>query len=135
MTHRPAGNSQVRKSVIKLLNQVDSTSRINIVYDLFTSNLTADKIGKPGLKALRFKDLKIGDTFIDMPTPGDDHGHGGLKNSKNIFRKIEATPDEVYFYGERDNARSLVNGALSTMSPGMHVVRVFLEERELMPTA
>jgi len=128
----PKGKNQIKRQVVRLLNQVDPIPRIDIVYDLFVSDLVSNKIGKPGSKALRFKDLKIGDMFIGMPMPGDDHGHGGFKrDASNIFMKIQGTPDKGYYYGERDNARCLTTGNISTMPSCMHMVKVNLRVGEL----
>jgi len=130
------GKNRIKRQVVKLLNQVDPVPRIDIVYNLFMSDLIRDKIGKPGSKALRFKDLKIGDMFIGMPMPGDDHGHGGFKRgTNNIFMKIQGIPDKLYYYGERGNTRCLTTGNISTMPSCMHVIKVNLRTGELMPVA
>lgn len=37
----------------------------------------------------RFEELKVGDTFIDMPTDGDDEGHGGYRGAFKVFTKVD----------------------------------------------
>ncbi|KKR10350.1 MAG: hypothetical protein UT37_C0003G0049 [Parcubacteria group bacterium GW2011_GWA2_39_18] len=48
-------------------------------------------------EALTFGELRIGQKFICLPTPGDNHGHGGFKKAHYIFTKthqrvFEAVP-------------------------------------------
>lgn len=40
-------------------------------------------------ETLTFGELKVGDMFISVPTPGDNDGHGGLKGAHYIFKKTE----------------------------------------------
>lgn len=117
-------NGEIKKQVLDLLNRLDPIRRIEFISDLFTSNLVGKRIDELGENALRFQDLEIGDMFIFMPGPGDDSGHGGLKGAHRIFVKIEGVPDKLYHYGERDNAKRLTDGVPSTMTPGMHVIKV-----------
>ena len=36
---------------------------------------------------LTFKDLAVGERFVDFPTDGDDSGHGGFKAGAYLFIK------------------------------------------------
>ena len=38
-------------------------------------------------QTLNFGELKVGDKFICMPCPGDNHGHGGFRGRHNVFIK------------------------------------------------
>ena len=49
---------------------------------------------------LTFADIKVGDYFIDFPTPGDNHGHGGYKAAAVLHKKIKP----VFKKGHRGNA-------------------------------
>lgn len=50
---------------------------------------------------LTFGELKVGQEFICLPCPGDNHGHGGFKGAHYIFTKThevvtEAAPGMPY---------------------------------------
>ena len=49
---------------------------------------------------LTFADLKVGDYFIDFPTPGDNHGHGGYKAAAVLHKRIKP----IFKKGHRGNA-------------------------------
>ena len=38
-------------------------------------------------ETLCFGDLKVGQQFICLPQPGDNHGHGGFKGAHWVFTK------------------------------------------------
>ena len=120
-----AGEKRIKTQIVKLLNQVHPIPRIDIVESLFTSNLVSDRVGKPGSKALRFRNLRIGDKFIMMPSPGDDHGHGGFKGGTFVFIKIKGAQDPLYRDGEKNNAKNL-HGILSTFPRDCYVIRVIV---------
>lgn len=42
---------------------------------------------------LSFAELRVGDTFIGFPRPGDNNGHGGLRSGSFLLTK---TKDRVY---------------------------------------
>ena len=76
-----------------------------------------------GSEVLRFKDLKVGDWFIFMPSPGDDSGHGGFKGAHHIFIKTMPFPNEFLPEFEQ-NAIMLASGNFSSMPPNMPVICV-----------
>lgn len=50
---------------------------------------------------LTFGELKVGQTFISLPLPGDNSGHGGFRGAHYIFSKTrqkvtEAAPGSPY---------------------------------------
>jgi hypothetical protein len=50
---------------------------------------------------LIFGDLLVGQRFISLPVPGDNHGHGGFKSPHRVFSKTkdsvaEAAPGMPY---------------------------------------
>ena len=124
---------EIRQKIIGDLNSMSPTDRIDVVYDLFTSDLLSEKISEPGTKVLRFKDLKNGEKFIAMPRlgdhsfPGSDSLSGGLKDSFFLFTKIQDDTDDSSSDKEKDNAKNLFDETLytkSTMPLEMHVIRV-----------
>jgi hypothetical protein len=51
----------------------------------------------------RFKDLKLNEYFIALPTPGDNKGHGGYLGAHHVFKKINATQAVRYHLNPADN--------------------------------
>ena len=59
---------------------------------------------------LTFGELEVGEVFIGLPFPGDNKGHGGLRNTYCIFRKTQhVTSDNLYSkdLGEAKNFRKV----------------------------
>lgn len=48
-----------------------------------------DRASATDCEPLLLGDLKMGDKFIAMPSPGDNHGHGGLLGGSHLFIKGE----------------------------------------------
>ena len=73
-------------------------------------------------EALEFIDLGIGEKFITLPCPGDNHGHGGLLDGAWLFKKIEPkrTPVGVQHF----NAIRLVDGCKTSFSNDEQVYSV-----------
>ncbi len=46
-------------------------------------------------EALTFGDLKVGESFIGFPLPGDNSGHGGFKGTSRIFLKTTEKVEEA----------------------------------------
>src|SRR3989344_4474225 len=44
---------------------------------------------------LTFGELKVGQKFIALPLPGDNHGHGGFKGAHYIFTKTHEVITEA----------------------------------------
>lgn len=44
---------------------------------------------------LTFGELEIGQKFICLPLPGDNHGHGGFKGAHYIFTKTHGVVGEA----------------------------------------
>lgn len=122
---------ETRQKIIGDLNLMSPTDRIDIIYDLFTSDLLSKKICEPGTKVLHFKDLKNGEKFIAMPRPGDDSFpgddslRGGLKSTYFAFIKIQGDTNDLCRDKEKNNAKNLFDETLNTMSPEMHVIKIF----------
>ena len=36
-----------------------------------------------------FGELEVGTLFVLIPSPGDNKGHGGMKNKAYVFRKVQ----------------------------------------------
>ncbi|KKR45840.1 MAG: hypothetical protein UU22_C0023G0004 [Parcubacteria group bacterium GW2011_GWA2_40_8] len=74
---------------------------------------------------LTFGDLKIGDTFIAFPLPGDNSGHGGYKGAHWIFMKLATVTQSVAVMASVDrNSIRLLDGVLSNMPDSMPVIKV-----------
>lgn len=71
---------------------------------------------------LTFGDLKRGERFIVIPSPGDNSGHGGLLDGAWIFMKID--PDLARLGRAISNAIRLVDGVKSHISLDMWVYKV-----------
>jgi len=71
----------------------------------------------PASKLQQFWDLKVGNKFIILPIPGDDHGHGGFRGTHFIFIKTS-------YLLFQDNARKLNSGASSNIPAAMFVICV-----------
>lgn len=76
-------------------------------------------------KTLTFGKLSVGDRYIALPLPGDNHGHGGFAGAHYLFEKTEPTgiinKDD---YNLPSNSRKLKDGTLSSMPDTMPVIKV-----------
>lgn len=59
--------------------------------------LKSDWMEMPGecFEPLTFGELKIGQKFIGLPLPGDNHGHGGFRGAHYIFTKTHEVVTEA----------------------------------------
>lgn len=73
-------------------------------------------------KPLTFRELAVGDHFIHFPTDGDDSGHGGFRNGKNLFKKTEDKASDIP--GLVYRAETTRDGALVTMHPDTKVLKI-----------
>ncbi|OGY99825.1 MAG: hypothetical protein A2945_02415 [Candidatus Liptonbacteria bacterium RIFCSPLOWO2_01_FULL_52_25] len=64
-------------------------------------------------ETLHFGELKAGDHFIALPTPGDNEGHGGLRQ-----------PHRLYIKANRDCARRYQDGVKMALDQSLRVVKV-----------
>ena len=78
-------------------------------------------------ETLTFGELKVGQKFISLPSPGDNHGHGGFKGAHYIFTKThqqitEAAPGLPYGI---PTGRAINSKGVSSDCPNsMHVILV-----------
>jgi|SRR3989344_2252052 len=88
-------------------------------------NMKSAFVGMPKsfYNVLTFRKLKIGDKFISLPVPGDNHGHGGFRNNHYVFKKIAAR-ERNNFPEISDNAFRLKDGNISSFSDYMPVIRL-----------
>lgn len=68
---------------------------------------------------LTFGDLKKGDKFICMPTPGDNSGHGGLLDESYLFMKTDLVGDKF-----PTNTIRLMDGTLTRDPDSMWVLKI-----------
>lgn len=97
-------------------------------------NKTIDKILKERFsfmpdecyKVLTFGELSIGDKYIGLPIPGDNHGHGGFKGAHYIFEKIEPVFSNEFSknYGLPDNSKRLKDGVITSNPDTMPVIKI-----------
>ncbi len=76
---------------------------------------------------LTFGELKVGEKFICLPVPGDNHGHGGFKGAHYIFTKThsESTEGGCLVPEYRGQGRAVNNRGISSIDPdSMWVVLV-----------
>lgn len=59
-----------------------------------------------------FCELKIGQKFIALPEPGDNHGHGGFKESSYLFMKTEECNKKTFYTRAQGSAVNLTTGAI-----------------------
>ena len=87
-------------------------------------NVKSRLVGMPKrfYNALEFEELKIGDKFIGLPLPGDNRGHGGLRNAHHVFKKIAFRVNN--FSGPPENALRLMDRSLSQFPEGMPVIKI-----------
>lgn len=94
------------------------------------SQLKSDWMEMPGecFEPLTFGGVKVGQKFICLPLPGDNHGHGGFKGAHYIFTKThevvtEAAPGLPYGipHGRATNDRRKI---LSDFPHSMFVILV-----------
>lgn len=64
---------------------------------------------------LTFGELKVGDRFIVLPRPGDNHVHGGFRVSQYTFLKIE---------GRTPNTVRLSDARLLSFQNSMYVIKI-----------
>ena len=88
-------------------------------------NMKSAFVGMPKrfYDTLTFGKLKIGDKFISLPVPGDNHGHGGFRNNHYAFKKIAAKKNPIIPVIS-DNAFRLKDGEISSFSDYEPVIRV-----------
>ena len=83
-------------------------------------NMKSKFVGMPKscYDVLTFGELSKLDKFIGLPVPGDNCGHGGLRGSSNVFKKIapRATDRPALF---PENAFRLRDGNLSNFPKDM----------------
>jgi len=65
-------------------------------------------------ETLVFCELEVGDKFISLPYPGDNSGHGGLRQYHWLFKKT--SPHTAY--------REL-DGTEQTMSDYLEIIKIF----------
>lgn len=76
-------------------------------------------------KPLTFKEIEIGELFIDFPMDGDDSGHGGFRKGSYVFKKIEPLPSGIPDYCL--NAERLIDNTPSSHMPDeMRVLKILL---------
>ena len=79
---------------------------------------------------LSFGELKVGDRFICMPCPGDNHGHGGFRGKHNLFVKtslhITQTESGLTYAGSQPQGRAvnIARGISSDFPYAMLVIQV-----------
>jgi len=76
---------------------------------------------------LTFGELKVGDFFIALPSPGDNSGHGGLRGAYNLFIKTSANVRELapgMPYGIPHGGAVDDRGIASDMPHSMFIIKV-----------
>lgn len=79
-------------------------------------------------QTLKFGELKVGDKFISLPLPGDNHGHGGFRISHHVFIKnIECVTEtisglEYHPSIQHGRATNMANGNSSDFPHSMPVI-------------
>ncbi len=74
-------------------------------------------------ETLSFGELAVGQKFIPLPQPGDNHGHGGFKGVHSVFTKTQQRVSEPRFgipTGGAENSR----GVASSFPDSMPVILV-----------
>lgn len=77
----------------------------------------------------KFGDLKVGQMFIALPDPGDNHGHGGFLGKSFIFKKtakkVIHPPGSKGIYGiPQGRAKRMLDGQNSDFPHSMDVLEV-----------
>ncbi len=62
---------------------------------------------------MTFGELKVGERFICMPVPGDNHGHGGFRGVHWIFIKIN-----------EEKAQNLSTRDFTDITTTLHIIQV-----------
>lgn len=70
----------------------------------------------PNYEKLTFKDLQVGDKFIDFPIHGDNDGHGGYKVAYVLLIKQDPSNEQ--------NALRLSNGSFTNIPDTMEVIKI-----------
>lgn len=79
---------------------------------------------------LTFGELGLGKKFICLPSPGDNHSHGGLRIAHWLFEKTQNMIEEVKpgIPYSKDHphgmATNVTNKTESTFSLSMHIILV-----------
>jgi len=77
---------------------------------------------------LTFGELEKYDRFICLPSPGDNHGHGGFRGTEYVFVKTEQIVTEAapgLPYGiPHGGARNFFRGVPSDFPHSMFVIRI-----------
>ncbi len=79
------------------------------------------ELGREAYEALTFKDLKVGEKYIVLPRPGDNHGHGGYKGCSYVFQKIKAVKQDAFIWY---NAIRLRDDVTSFFPDGSIIMKV-----------
>lgn len=69
-------------------------------------------------ETMTLRELKVGDKFLDLPSPGMNIGLGGFMSEYYIFQKIRRKEDGS------PNASRLCDGALADFPDSMSVLKV-----------
>ena len=76
---------------------------------------------------LTFGELEVGQKFICLPCPGDNHGHGGFRGTHHIFTKtheIIKTLASVYAGNPTGRAMNNSRQTPSDFPHSMFVIRI-----------
>lgn len=94
------------------------------------TGLKADWVELPAecFKTINFGELKVGQKFISLPHPGDNHGHGGLRGFHCLFIKTEkrvAKTECGLTYGiPHGRSINLKTGSTCDVPHGMYVIPI-----------
>ena len=92
------------------------------------SQLKSDWMEMPDdcFEPLTFGELEIGQKFIGLPAPGDNHGHGGFRGSAHVFVKTitEAGSPGMPYGIPHGGAVNISRGTDSNFPNSMRVIRV-----------
>ena len=79
-------------------------------------------------KPLTFRELQVGQTFIGLPCPGDNSGHGGFRKAHNLFiktnRKITEDSSGISYAIPHGRAMNIRSGVSSDYPNSMCVILV-----------
>lgn len=79
-------------------------------------------------KPLTFGELDVGQKFIGMPLPGDDHGHGGFRGAEYVFVKTDGDIAEaghgLPYAIPHGRAKNISRNISSDFPHSMYVIRV-----------
>jgi hypothetical protein len=76
-----------------------------------------------------FGELAVGQMFICLPCPGDNHGHGGLRNKHFIFKKtrhsvVHPQNSKARYGISHGRALRVFDGQISDFPQSMDVVHI-----------